>query len=140
MKPLDLSGIKRFVEESLMVDECMITRKPAGMKQDIWDKEEGEYYPGEDPLLVYQGKCYVGGAWQPNETTEGGVQVVVETNFLHIPLEADPVQEGDHVVITHSLRHPHWTGKVYRAGGHDFGTHKIKQKVHIRRSVRRAQR
>jgi hypothetical protein len=137
---IDLSSVKAFVEDHVMSDECLVTRDAAGSKDDVWNADTGEYDQAPDPIIVYEGKCYVGGSWQPSYTTEGGLEARIETYFLNIPLEEGPVIHGDRVVITASLRNPHLVDREFLCGGHDVGTHKVKQKIPIQRVMRKGQR
>jgi hypothetical protein len=138
--PLDLSGIKQFVEDEIMDDECLVTRDAAGNTDNTWDPETGEY-DGPDDDTIYEGKCYVSGAGQqPQEDPEGGFDVNEVWYYLNIPLDVDGVEvpslkDGDKVTITSSLRNPHLLVGSWRVQVEQLGTHKIKQKVRMRRVV-----
>lgn len=137
---IDLSAVKAFVEDQVMSDECIITRDAGGSHDDVWNPETGEYDLEPEGNIIYSGKCYVGGAWEPSETVVDGAEGRIENNFLNIPLEEGPVVDGDLVLITASLRNPHLVGAEFLCQGHDTGTHKVKQKIPMRRVKRRSPR
>lgn len=131
--PIDLSGIKDFVEEEIMCDEGIITRDPAGNTNATWDPETGEYDSSENDT-VYEGICYITPAGQqPQQDPEGGVEVNEEWYYLNIPLEAARPKDGDRFVATSSLRNQHLVGVPFRIQVDQLGTNKIKQRVRMRR-------
>lgn len=139
---IDLSGVKSFVENSLMDDECIITRDASGTTNDTWDPVTGTYTPGVgDPEEIYNDKCWFSGTGnQPNDDPQGGVPGHVEVYYLNIPLGAPEIIDGDIVECISSLRMSQLEGKTFIAKVLQMGTFKVKQKVRLHRASRVALR
>lgn len=138
---LDLSQIKQMVEDEFMDDVCTITRDEDLLTDETWDPVTLTYSGGDAPVTVYGpggaegGKCWVSSNTPAAETNEGGAMVQSMWYWLHIPLSADPVQDGDLVTINSSLRDPELVGKTFIIQHDEVGTFKIKRKIRMRRVI-----
>ena len=111
----DVIGVLPFLRtqaESLMIDECTITRpgEPAT------DPDTGNVTDSTTP--VYSGKCKVQSKDSSVATPDvAGASFVVVSRQVHIPAGAADVKNGDVITVTASLLNPLGVGKRYRVEG-----------------------
>ena len=102
----------RAAAESLMVDECTITRPG----DPVTDPDTGDVT--NTTTEVYTGKCKVQSKDSATANPEaGGAVFTVVSRQVHIPANAADVQDGDVVTITASLLNLFTVGKQYRVSG-----------------------
>lgn len=101
----------RAQAESLMLDECTITRPG----EPVTDPDTGVVSNGSTP--VYSGKCKVQSKDSATSSPEaGGHSFTVVSRQVHIPAESADVRDDDVITIT-AARTPQLIGKVYRVDG-----------------------
>jgi hypothetical protein len=87
----------RVAANSLMLDECLITRP--GIP--VTDPDSGDVT--NTPVTVYTGKCKVQSKDSATSSPEAGEHTfTVVSRQVHIPANAADVQDGDVVTITAS--------------------------------------
>ena len=102
----------RAAAESLMVDECTITRPG----DPVTDPDTGDVT--NTTTEVYAGKCKVQSKDSATANPEaGGAVFTVVSRQVHIPANAADVVDGDVVTITASLLNAFTVGKQYRVAG-----------------------
>lgn len=99
----------RAAAESLMVDECAVSRPG----EPFTDPESGVVSPSSVP--VYSGACKVqaAGAQSANPVAGGHLFSTLDSR-VDFPVEAGPFQVDDVVTITASLLDPLQVGRVFR--------------------------
>jgi len=103
---------RRKAAESLMIDECIITRPG----EPVTDPDTGAVT--NEPVTVYEGKCKVQSKDSAISSPEaGGATFTVVSRQVHIPVNAADVRNDDVVTITASLLNSFTVGKVYRVDG-----------------------
>lgn len=111
----DVIGVLPFLRaqaESLMVDECTITRPG----EPVTDPDTGVVTAGD--VVVYSGRCKVQSKDSSVATPDaGGASFVVVSRQVHIPANAADVQDDDVVTVTASLLNSFTVGKQYRVEG-----------------------
>ena len=104
-------GRGRAAAESLMLDECAVTRPG----EPVTDPDTGEVTTPS--VLVYAGRCKVQSKDSSVSSPEaGGHSFTVVSRQVHIPAESADVRDGDVITIT-AARTPQLVGKVYRVDG-----------------------
>ena len=102
----------RVMAESLMLDQCTITR-PGEV---VTDPETGDVT--NTSTEVYAGKCKVQSKDSATATPEAGEhQFTVVSRQVHIPANAADVRDGDVVTLTASALNAFTVGKQYRVAG-----------------------
>jgi hypothetical protein len=102
----------RVAANSLMLDECLITRP--GIP--VTDPDSGDVT--NTPVTVYTGKCKVQSKDSATSSPEAGEHTfTVVSRQVHIPANAADVQDGDVVTITASRLNAFTVGKQYRVEG-----------------------
>ena len=102
----------RVMAESLMLDQCTITR-PGEV---VTDPETGDVT--NTSTEVYAGKCKVQSKDSATATPEAGEhQFTVVSRQVHIPANAADVRDGDVVTLTASALNAFTVGKQYRVTG-----------------------
>lgn len=102
----------RLQAESLMLDECTITRPG----DPVTDYNTGEVTNPSTP--VYSGKCKVQSKDSATATPEAGEHTfTVVSRQVHIPANAADVKDGDVVTLTASRLNAFTVGKQYRVSG-----------------------
>lgn len=102
----------RVMAESLMLDQCTITR-PGEV---VTDPETGDVT--NTSIEVYSGKCKVQSKDSATATPEAGEhQFTVVSRQVHIPANAADVRDGDVVTLTASALNAFTVGKQYRVAG-----------------------
>lgn len=111
----DVVGVLPFLRaqaESLMVDECTITRPG----DPVTDPDSGVVTAGD--VVIYSGRCKVQSKDSSVATPDaGGASFVVVSRQVHIPANAADVHDDDVVTITASLLNSFTVGKQYRVEG-----------------------
>ena len=102
----------RVMAESLMLDQCTITR-PGEV---VTDPETGDVT--NTSTEVYAGKCKVQSKDSATANPEAGEhQFTVVSRQVHIPANAADVRDGDVVTLTASALNAFTVGKQYRVAG-----------------------
>ena len=109
---LAILPVLRAQAESLMIDECTITRPG----EPVTDPETGDVT--NEPVTVYEGKCKVQSrATEATNPEVGGATFTVVSRQVHIPANSADVQNDDVVTITASRMNVFTVGKQYRVEG-----------------------
>lgn len=105
MSILSVTAQAQELAESLMVDQCAITRA-------------SETPSSTAPTTVYSGKCRVRTRAHAEQPVPGSAGTSTEYNRieLHIPVSAEGVEFNDKVTITSSIN-PTVEGDVYYVAG-----------------------
>jgi hypothetical protein len=98
--------------ESLMIDQCTITRPG----DPVTDPETGNVTGGTE--TVYSGRCKVQSKDTSTSTPDAaGASFTVVSRQVHIPANSADVADGDVVTITASALNAFTVGKQYRVEG-----------------------
>lgn len=110
--------------ENLMDDACTVTRDPSGTADDTFDQTTGAYTPpAGDVTEVYSGKCLL--SFQTGvgrEGNRGGGSFQTTGYKLQIPVSAPPLQVGDWVELTGSLRDSQQVGRRFQVESTQYRT------------------
>lgn len=111
----DVIGVLPFLRaqaESLMIDECTITRPGEA----VTNPDTGDVT--NVPVEVYAGKCKVQSKDSATATPDaGGATFTIVSRQVHIPANSADVKDDDVVTITGSLLNAFTVGKQYRVEG-----------------------
>jgi len=106
---IDVLPFLRTQAESLMIDECTVTRPG----DPVTDPETGNVTPGS--TLVYTGPCKVQQTIsQASNPSAGGHQFTVQDVRWDTPVTAGPFLVDDVVTITASVMDPQLVGREMR--------------------------
>lgn len=135
---IDLSAVKRFVDDNLFEDEVTIHRDENLTVDETWNPDTGIYSGGDPNLLIYSGKAWISvDSEEASETNQANQETLTIWYSLNIPLdEAPEVKDGDIVAITSSKRDPATIGMEFRVQSEHHGTFKVKRKIRMRRIIR----
>lgn len=113
--------------EKLMVDTCLITRDPPGVRDDTWDPVTGTYAPpaGDESIVygpdtlgddgrVLAGKCVFGPVQNRADLprVEGGATTITRLYSALLPWDAPEVRPGDLFTVVTSARDPRAPGRT----------------------------
>ncbi|WP_372407409.1 DUF6093 family protein [Streptomyces luteireticuli] len=124
MAGLDLDGIRRVVE-SILDDQILVTRDPAGRSDDVLDDRTGALRPSTS-VTVWSGRGAVtAGSPAVSDPIDGAhiaVRPITTTYQALIPVDAPALHRDDQLVITGSLRSagprdPLLLGRTFRVAG-----------------------
>lgn len=106
--------VLRAQAESLMLDECVITR---GSGEPVIDPDTGAVTDGTGET-VYEGKCKVQSKDSATASPDAGNNsFTIVSRQVHIPANAADVRDGDVVTLTASRLNAFTVGKQYRVDG-----------------------
>jgi hypothetical protein len=130
--PLDLSGIKDFLDEE-MVDTLRITQDLEGTTDDVFDPATGQYVkPGGDDAVIYEGPGLI---MQlnvfPSQSIEGGGTTLAVDYEMHIPLETPPMSLYSRVTVLACDRTPNLVGHEFRVRSLEDNTYSISQAARV---------
>ena len=111
--------------ESLMVDECAITRVTGTV-----DNPDGTVT--KTTTTVYDGKCRIQ-TYDPYErkSAVADVETTIRRDVLQIPMSVTGVATGDEVTVTASQLDSDLIGRVWRVAGPSRKTHMTMRRLYI---------
>lgn len=110
---LNLRGPQRVIE-SLMQDECEITRDVEGTGDDIWNPATGTYTPPPvDTEVIYAGPCLVSNRGGGADVEQGGQYLRESPYMITLPLDTPTLIKKDRVILTASSQDPDLVDKEF---------------------------
>jgi hypothetical protein len=112
--PMDLSGLRDFIEEEMSGDLCRITRDREGTTDDVYDEDAAEFEgdPGDEEVYVGPAILITQG-WQPAHQVAGGAELTTTAYKLSLPLDSPRMKERDVVEWLESRMNPFLIGQKF---------------------------
>jgi hypothetical protein len=132
--PINLEGIRRFVERDAMTDQILVTRDAGGKTNNIYDEDKMEYVPDPEHLdTVYQGDAMVIPVTQgeAEQIMEGGQEIGVLRYDLYVPLAAPELEKWDKVEVTLSGRDPDLSNQIFWVEDQVYSTFAVMRQSRI---------
>lgn len=114
--------------ESMMVDECVVTRDDLSHRDETLDESTFQLIPAvNNEQTLYEGKCVVATIrTSDREVLQGAAPLDVNTYKVFLPLEnTGGIRIGDIVTITKATNDPALLGQSYRVVRTEITTHKL---------------
>lgn len=116
----------RQAAERNMIDKCQVWRMLPGVEDPITG------IPSSPRVLIYEGRCKLGGDRPYEQKPEvGGALVVIQRFTIHLPWSSGPFFPGDLAVVTESRLQPNMVGNEYRIAGPDERSAQTAQRMFV---------